>query len=1634
MTTGSRFLKLWWVRQVLPGLLLMLVMAAAAAVYPAGSVLAGHGGFNLTVTMAGTGGGTVTSVLPGINCFLPNASGSDCVEPDINTTVILTATPASGSTFGGWTGTGGCSGTGSCTVTMTTTVAVIATFNPTALPEAITVSPTRGSPKSTTVTVSGTDFVAGTYNILFDNTTVGSVTTGGGSWSQTFIVPATAFGSYTVTVGTVTANFTVDAKFSISPSRGPVGTRVTLTGEGFATGQGELPVRFGAQQVITGSVDSLGSVITRYNVPALPAGSYSVTIGNAPPVNFTITSSLSIGTSSGPPGTTVSLSGSGFGANATINLTFDGNTIRSVSTDNEGALSTSFQVPEAPRGPRSVGVSEAGRGAMQTTFTITPRLILDRLNSSPGSIVTATGTGFSANERAISVTMGQETVASGISANANGSWSASLTVPSLPAGSHTVQASGSLTSRTNVPTVTLTLGAVVSLDRSSGPPGTSLKVSGSGFRSRDSVAVTIGDGLADAVVSADAQGAWTFDMQVPTTASGRIVISATGASGRSIETGFTVRSAVSLSQPSGSPGSSVTIEGTGFRANADGISIKFGSTVVASASANAQGAWTRTFTVPPSPAGTYSVDISGSSTPLQVPFSVTPTISMNGSKGAPGASVTVKGSGFAANERDITITLDDTPVGEGISANAEGSWSVSFALPSLPTGTYSVQGFGSRTSSSSVPEIRLTLGADLRLDRSSAPPGTIITVSGAGFKQRESITITVGNGLAQATSVADGLGAWSANITIPPTVGGRLVIHASGSGGLLIESDFTVTSTVSLSQPISPPGSIVEVKGNGFIAGQSISVSFEATTVATPLADSQGAWTASFTVPPSPAGTYSIAISGPAGQRKIPYLVTPALSLSTPRGGPTESITVSGVGFAANEKGISVTLDQTPVASGVSADRNGSWSTSFLVPSLPSASYSLRASGPLTTSGNASDEFLTVIPRLDISPDRGEPGSTVNVTGSGFGSSQRDIVITYDGTSVALVVTADSSGAFSTFFTVPDSPFGLHVVSHSGGIGRTAGGTEAGFQVVPAISLNESNGPPETFIIVEGVGFAANDPGITITYDGATVLSAVAADAQGSFSVSILAQPSPGGVHEIQASGSALTSLSYPVQNFRVTQSLALSSTTGNVGDEVEVTGLGFAARTSVTLDYGDGLMQVTAESDNSGTFHVDLLIPSSESGDQVIAAVGEEDFRAQVTFSLDSTPPPPPGLLAPDNGARGGLLGGFRPISEWGRVEDPSGVTYDLQIATDSAFSAPILEITGLKSPRYALKEQEALSRGKYYWRVRAVDRASNASVWSSAFVVQSGIIPLWVIPALASLAVILVGWTGYSVYNRRRRWRTQAPLTELAREISAAPALPAPGSRVVPALRPPARLALPAAPRRRRGRSPEDQARLILVLEFLRSLPLLQVSSDFTWLDELVESTGGAEAEVYEQVLEGQIELGYQPAWARHPTYEEVKRILQGHQFLEGLEDFVKAVDDCAVDTVSLLRQVYQDIAQALPPEAARVHQWRFVLAVIKHSLAWYGGTYLKEPSARDYNILPDTGAEDVVSLHGEEGTPFPGPLVEGLSEADALAYRDVHLLLRTSYSNSEEAQQLTARMASLVILREQLTTNLAELDQTP
>lgn len=131
----------------------------------------------LTVSKAGSGSGTVTSTPTGIDC------GSDCSEGYTEgTSVTLTATAASGSTFAGWSD--ACSGT-TCTVSISADKTAVATFNTTPPPPLITPAISLGF--ADTFRTGSPDLGvpapwAGDPNVVFVGCTAGDCG-GGGSYS-----------------------------------------------------------------------------------------------------------------------------------------------------------------------------------------------------------------------------------------------------------------------------------------------------------------------------------------------------------------------------------------------------------------------------------------------------------------------------------------------------------------------------------------------------------------------------------------------------------------------------------------------------------------------------------------------------------------------------------------------------------------------------------------------------------------------------------------------------------------------------------------------------------------------------------------------------------------------------------------------------------------------------------------------------------------------------------------------------------------------------------------------------------------------------------------------------------------------------------------------------------------------------------------------------------------------------------------------------------------------------------------------------------------------------------------------------------------------------------------------------------
>ncbi len=123
--------------------------------------------FALNVTKTGTGAGTISSVPVGIDC------GATCNATfNQGSSVVLTATPAAGSSFTGWNG--ACSGTETCTVTMDAIKNVTASFA--AIPLGIILSTATNPPVDKVVTKGSIDNAALAFALTLPNSKLTSLT------------------------------------------------------------------------------------------------------------------------------------------------------------------------------------------------------------------------------------------------------------------------------------------------------------------------------------------------------------------------------------------------------------------------------------------------------------------------------------------------------------------------------------------------------------------------------------------------------------------------------------------------------------------------------------------------------------------------------------------------------------------------------------------------------------------------------------------------------------------------------------------------------------------------------------------------------------------------------------------------------------------------------------------------------------------------------------------------------------------------------------------------------------------------------------------------------------------------------------------------------------------------------------------------------------------------------------------------------------------------------------------------------------------------------------------------------------------------------------------------------------------
>jgi outer membrane protein assembly factor BamB len=153
---------------------------------------------------------------------------------------------------------------------------------------------------------------------------------------------------------------------------------------------------------------------------------------------------LTLQPTGGPPTTVVEVSGTGFGSDEAVDVSFGSTTVATGGADQSGAFSTTFRVPRsAPAGAHQVtGTGQTSELVASSAFTVAlPSIVLSMGVGPPLASLTVTGANFRGLE-SIEVAFDTRTVTSA-TADPTGAFSVIIRVPrAAPSGRHDVTVTG----------------------------------------------------------------------------------------------------------------------------------------------------------------------------------------------------------------------------------------------------------------------------------------------------------------------------------------------------------------------------------------------------------------------------------------------------------------------------------------------------------------------------------------------------------------------------------------------------------------------------------------------------------------------------------------------------------------------------------------------------------------------------------------------------------------------------------------------------------------------------------------------------------------------------------------------------------------------------------------------------------------------------------------------------------------------------------------------------------------------------------------------------------------------------------------------------------------------------------------
>jgi hypothetical protein len=338
-------------------------------------------------------------------------------------------------------------------------------------------------------------------------------------------------------------------------------------------------------------------------------------------------------------------------------------------------------------------------------------------------------------------------------------------------------------------------------------------------------------------------------------------------------------------------------------------------------------------------------------------------------------------------------------------------------------------------------------------------------------------------------------------------------------------------------------------------------------------------------------------------------LAAPAATF-TPNSGPAGTVTsVTGTGWAGGEVITSVTVGGIPAAHTLVVDGAGNLSGTVFIPATAPGGWNTSViTGSLSGALAFASAFYIQSASISVNPYQGYSGTLITVSGYGWNPGET-VRVYYDG---ALWQTLSPSGSSWSVTLTASGALGYHTITTSG---TTSGTQTDSFRIIgppPYITQSLSQGSPGQYVTITGYNFGYSES-VYVTFDGSVIVQGTV-DYNGYWSLSFTVPEKPSGSHYIDAYGSTTTAASITNLGFSITPVLTVSPTSVNAKEQVTISGKGFRASSTITLNWGS--RDFYATSNSLGSFSTTTVAPD-KGADYTITAQDASGYSASDTLTV---------------------------------------------------------------------------------------------------------------------------------------------------------------------------------------------------------------------------------------------------------------------------------------------------------------------------------------------------------------------------------------------------------------------------------